>query len=154
MSGNRYLFHYSECLKFAKVDFSNKSYKYRIMKHFKKIQQYLFLLGIALLLAACDKKDYKLVSSYVGIDNMNVFVFSTTESDMEKLKSFAQEQPHEDGATTAVFFYNQIDPITRSVDNAPTFEEAIEKGCTKKCIAGYWKYASGMDKIVANPLNY
>lgn len=121
------------------------------MKHSTKIIPLLSLL-LCIMLLSCDKADYNLVSSYQGIDNMKVFVCITSETNIENMKDYAQDLPHEDCATTSVFFYSHKDPTTVSVNNASTFDIACEKGCTKKCIAGYWKYASGMDKIVANTL--
>lgn len=115
------------------------------------MKKLLTLLFSVIIFAACDSGKYDQVAYYKDDAKMRVFVYVTDETDLNELKKHAKKQMHTDGATTAVFYYNELIGSTKSVTMAPNFHEALGRACTKWCVAGYWKYANGGEAFNAKP---
>lgn len=121
------------------------------MSNMKNLITITLAIVSAVCLFGCSSGDYDQVAYYKGNNNDRVFVYKTSETNVQKLEKHASGQMNTEGQYTVVLYYTATPANVDEITSSMTFDYAMERAAQPNCIAGYWIYPSGLSKFVERP---
>jgi len=86
--------------------------------------------------------------SNIRVYSYYVKKFSDNPTTWNEIERFAKNRMHTSGGFTTVFFFND----RKNTPDVTFVAEQFDEKYDKYCIAGYWKFANGVEKFSRYPL--